>query len=66
MCEHLLMVTEVGCNDGKRSDGKLSRFVWGEVWGNTHGVSREGAPCAYSMCATKRIAVMLKRMINDE
>ena len=24
------MATTVGCNEGKRSDGKLSRFVWGE------------------------------------
>lgn len=30
MCKRRRMVTTIGCNEGKRSDGKLSRFVWGE------------------------------------
>jgi hypothetical protein len=32
MCKRQPMVTIAVCNEGKRSDGKLSRFVWEEGW----------------------------------
>lgn len=45
---HRLLVAKELSETGKRSDGKLSRFVWGEGCGNTPAARQEGAPCLYS------------------
>jgi len=51
----LLQLSSDDCTsdtDGKRSEAKVSRFVWGEGWGNTPDAGREGAPCPYSIHAS--------------